>query len=167
MILTAGYTDGDLVLTLCTAWEVGLLRTGSDVWSAVRISPTQAASGRQHFNCCLTHLLYAIGSDMMLVNTPGAAMCGLQLHAVLGHEAARQCACAGGTIATHTVHGPQLVNIPPGTQNDDVVVLTGLGAPLPDSAGLGHGDHKVRHQPALMPSHKSLAVCNAWIQHGP
>ena len=61
LLLTAGYTDGDLVLTLCIAWEVGLLRTGSDVWSAVRISPAQAASGGQHCNFCLTYLLYAVG----------------------------------------------------------------------------------------------------------
>eukprot|EP00891_Asterochloris_glomerata_P003051 jgi/Astpho2/3051/Aster-x1114 len=68
-----GYADGDLVLTLCIAWEVGLLRTGSDVWSAVRMSPAQAASG--------------------------------------------------SFIVTNTVHGPQVVNIPPKTQHDDVIVL--------------------------------------------
>ena len=89
----------------------------------------------------------------------------------MGHEAARQCpgciARAGGIIATQTVHGPQAVNIPPGTHNDDVVVLSGLGAPLPDMAGLSHGDHKVQQQPALMPSHKRLAMRKAQIQHPP
>lgn len=152
LLLAAGYADGDLVLTLCIAWEVGLLRTGSDVWSAVRISPAQAASGGQHCNPSLTYLLYAIGSDMNPVNTHGAAVCALQLPAVLlaGHEAARQCricvARAGSIIVTHTVHGPQVVNIPPKTQHDDVVILTSLGAPLPNRARLTHGDHKVQQQ---------------------
>ena len=77
LLLAAGYTDGDLVLTLCIAWEVGLLRTGSDVWSAVRISPTQAASGRWDCSFSLTHLLHATGSDMVLVKTHGAATCKL------------------------------------------------------------------------------------------
>ena len=93
LLLAAGYTDGDLVLTLCIAWEAGLLRTGSDVWSAVRVSPAQAASGGQQCNSSLTYLLCVIGSDRMPAKPHGAAICGLQLPAVLlvGHGAVRQC----------------------------------------------------------------------------
>ena len=88
------------------------------------------------------------------------AGCSYLLLELVGHGAARHCPTligrAGGMIATHTSHGPQVVNIPPATQTDDVVVLTSLGAPLPDGAGLGRGDHKVQQQPGLMhmPSHK-------------
>jgi molecular chaperone DnaJ len=50
-------------------------------------------------------------------------------------------AALGTTFTVETLDGPEQVELPPGTQPDDVVVLRGRG--VPHLRGRGRGDHRV------------------------